>query len=224
MKARGIVFGVLWLLGLLSCRTAPFEEIPLVSVADFDPTEIRDRFARRIPASFRIVNTVSFGFRGHSAVVIGYTEVDTARRTFTVVGLLPAGGVTLFELSEDSEVVDQGFFGEEFTQRREFAQVVREDTRRMYFDRIPGPAAKISKERSRILFREQVRTGEIEYVFAGARPVLVAKRYYEDGRNVWSASYYEYVEQAGKLYPSGIVLEHHDYRYRLVVRLKEIRS
>ena len=224
MKARAIAFGVLWLFGLLSCRTAPFEEVPLVSVEDFDPVEIRDRFARRIPDSFRIVNTVSFHFRGQSAAVIGYTEVDTTRRTFTVVGLLPAGGVKLFELSGDSEVVEQTFAREEFTQQGEFAQVVGEDTRRMYFDRIPGPAAKSSKENSRILFREQVKDGEIEHVFAGAGPVLVEKRYYEDGRNVWSASYYEYVEQAGKLYPSGIVLEHHDYRYRLVVRLKEIRS
>jgi hypothetical protein len=224
MKTRGIAFGLLWLFGLLSCRTAPFEQVPLVSVEDFDPAEIRDRFARQIPVNFRIINTVSFRFRGHSAVVIGYTEVDTTRRTFTVVGLLPAGGGKLFELSGDSEAVEQTFAGEEFTQRREFAQVVGEDTRRMYFDRIPGPAAKISKEGSRILFREQFQAGEIEHAFAGDRPVLVEKRYYEDGRNIWSASYYEYVEKAGKLYPSGIILEHHDHRYRLIVRLKEIRS
>lgn len=224
MSARVTVFGLLWLFGLLSCRTAPFPEIPLVSVENFDPVEIRDGFARRIPDGFRIVNTVSFRFRGRSAAVIGYTEVDATRRTFTVVGLLPAGGVKLFELSGDSEVVEQKYAREEFAQHGEFAQVVGEDTRRMYFDRIPGPAAKISKERSRIVFREKVQAGEIEHVFAGAGPVLVEKHYYEDGRNVWSASYYEYVEQAGKLYPSGIVLEHHDHRYRLVVRLKEIRS
>ena len=61
-------------------------------------------------------------------------------------------------------------------------------------------------------------------MFAGSEGLLVQKCYYESGRKVWSASYYEYRRKHGKLYPDGIILEHHDYGYRLVVRLKEIRS
>ena len=54
--------------------------------------------------------------------------------------------------------------------------------------------------------------------------VLVEKRYYENGRKIWTVSYYEYRRENGKLYPDGIILEHHEYGYRLVVRLREIRS
>ena len=88
----------------------------------------------------------------------------------------------------------------------------------------PVRMATISKERYRILFRQQAEDGEIEYVFGGADGVLVEKRYYEEGRRIWSVSYHEYRRESGKLYPAGIILENHQRRYRLVVRLREIRS
>ena len=161
---------------------------------------------------------------GAAFAALGYTDVDTLEETFTVVGLHPAGGVKLFEVSGDSEDAKSGFALEEFSVRGDLALAVGDDTRRMYFDRIPSPDAKAHKERYRILFRQDEGDGELEYVFAGSDGLLIEKRYYEKGRKRWSASYYEYRRKHGKLYPVGIILEHHDYGYRLVVRLKEIRS
>ena len=66
--------------------------------------------------------------------------------------------------------------------------------------------------------------GTMEYVFAGADPVLIRKRYYREKRNIWDVFYYEYRRENGKLHPGGIVFRHYQYRYQLVMRLKEIRE
>jgi len=209
---------------LVGCRSVPFQETRLVSLAGVDPDWLREQFALAVPVTFRIVNTVTFEFKGHAFAAIGYTDVDTSKQTFTVVGLHPAGGIKLFEISGDSEDVDCRFAVEELSTRGDFARAVADDTRRMYFDRVPSPDAEIFEERLRIVFRQDAAEGEIEYVFAGSDGVLIKKRYYQDGNKIWSVSYYEYRRERGKLYPEGIIFEHHDYGYRLVIRLREIRS
>jgi len=218
------VLGVLGLLCVVGCSSVPFREIELLPVETVDPEEMRGRFALTLPITFRVVTAVTFKFMGRAVAAIGYTDVDTSKRTFTVVGLHPSGGITLFELSGGPDHVESAFALEEFTRLGDFAQAVADDIRRMYFDCVPAPAAEVSKEKGRILFRQQAAEGEIEHVFGGADGVLVRKRYYEKGRKVWTASYYEYRWEQGKLYPAGIVLEHHEYHYQLLVRLKEIRS
>jgi hypothetical protein len=224
LSMRGLVLvglGVFW---LSACSTVPFQEIELVAVAEANPEAVLDEFAVALPERFLIVNTVTFEFKGRAFAAIGYTDVDASQQTFTVVGVHPAGGLKLFEVSGDSEDAQCTFALEELTRWGDFSRVVAEDTRRMYLDRVPGPNATISKERYRILFRQQAEDGEIEYVFGGADGVLVEKRYYEEGRRLWSVSYYEYRRESGKLYPAGIILENHKRGYRLVVRLREIRS
>jgi len=214
----------LGILTVVSCTGVPFREVELVPLEEVDAERVREKFAMALPAAFRIVNTVTFQFRGKAFTAIGYTDVDTLEQTFTVVGLHPAGGVKLFEVSGDSEDVENSFALEEFSIRGDLSRAVGDDTRRVYFDRLPSPDAKAHKERYRILFRQDEGDGELEYVFAGSDGVLVEKSYYEKGRKLWSASYYQYRRENGKLHPEGIIFEHHDYGYRLVVRLKEIRS
>jgi hypothetical protein len=214
----------LGILAILACRSVPFREADLVPLEGADPAAVRDEFAAALPLAFRVVNSVTFQFRGKAFAAIGYTDVDASRRTFTVVGLHPAGGVKLFEVSGDSEAAESGFALKELSAWGDLARAVGDDTRRIYFDRLPSPDAKTSRERHRILFRQDEGPGELEYVFAGSDRLLVEKRYYENGRKLWTASYYEYRRKDGKLYPDGIMLEHHEYGYRLVVRLREIRS
>jgi hypothetical protein len=216
-----VALGVLCIVG---CSTVPFQEVDRVSVDQNDPEKVREQFSLALPIEFRIITTVTFQMKGQSFSALGYTEVDASKETFTVVGLHPAGGMKLFELSGDSERVLCTFALEEFNQRGNFAQAVGEDTRRMYLDRTPAVGAKISKQKDQILFRQRASGGEIEYVFAGSGGVLVEKRYYEGGKKIWSVAYYEYRREKGKLYPAGIILRHHEYGYQLIVRLKEILS
>lgn len=216
-----IGLGALWIAG---CSSIPFQDVELVSLEGVDAEAVREGFAQALPAEFLIVNTVTFHFKRRVFSAIGYTDVDASRRTFTVVGLHPAGGFKLFEVSGDSDEAECTFAVEELSRWGDLAQAVAEDTRRMYFDRVPAPDAEIFKEKYRIRFRQRAADGELEYVFAGVDGILVDKRYYEKGSRIWSVSYYEYRREDGKLYPTGIILEHHKRHYRLVVRLREIRS
>jgi hypothetical protein len=216
-----VALATLWMVG---CSAIPFQAIKPVPVDGLDPDEVRERFSLALPLRFRIVSTVTVQVKGRSFLSIGYTDVDTNRKTFTVVGIHPSGGAKLFELSGDAKNVKSTFILEEFNRRGDLARIVGEDTRRMYFDRLPDPDAKVSKEKHHIIFRQQAENGEIEYVFGGEDGVLVAKHYYEGGRKVWSTSYFEYLRNKGKLYPAGIILENQRWGYQLVVRLKEIRS
>ena len=221
---RRLAFLGIGILGALGCSSVPFRETDLVSFEAVDPEAVREKFALALPVAFQIVNSVTFEFKGRAFAAIGYTQVDTSRETFTVIGLHPAAGVKLFEVSGDSQNADSSFALEAFASQGDIAGAIGDDTRRMYFERLPAAEASISKERERILFRQQAGNGEIEFVFAGRDGVLTRKRYYENGNKIWSVSYYEYRLEEGKLYPEGIILEHHDYGYRLVVRLREIRS
>jgi hypothetical protein len=223
VRIRGLALFGLGILGAVGCSGVPFRQVDLVSLERIDPEAMRERFALALPAAFGIVNTVSFEFKGRAFAAIGYTEVDTFKGTFTVVGLHPAAGVKLFQISGDSETARSSFALEAFAIHGDIARAVGGDTRRMYFERLPGADATVSRERCRIHFRQQEGAGEIEFVFAGSEGLLVEKRYYENGRRVWSVSYYEYRRHHGKLFPNGIILDHHAYGYRLVVRLREIR-
>jgi len=213
----------LTVLGMAGCGTLPFREVELVPLGDVEPETVRGEFAQALPAQFLIVNSVAFHFKGRVFSAIGYTDVDTSTGKFTVVGLHPAGGLKLFEVSGNSEDAECSFALEEFGRWGDLAEAVAEDTRRMYFDRVPAPDAEVSREKYRILFRQRAAEGELEYVFAGAGPTLVEKRYYAQGARLWSASYYEYRREGGKLYPRGIILRDHARGYRLVLRLREIR-
>jgi hypothetical protein len=223
MLCRLALLGV-GILGALGCSSVPFREADLVSLEAVDPEAVRKKFALALPVAFQIVNSVTFEFKGRAFAAIGYTQVDTSKETFTVIGLHPAAGVKLFEITGDARNADSRFALEAFTSRGDIAGAIGDDTRRMYFERVPAAEAGVSKERDRILFQQRAGEGELEFVFAGRDGVLIRKRYYENGSKIWSVSYYEYRLEDGKLYPAGIVLDHHEYGYRLVVRLREIRS
>ena len=224
MTLRRLALLGIGILGALGCSGVPFREVDLVSLEAVDPETMRERFGLALPVAFEIVNTVTFEFKGRAFAAIGYTKVDTSRETFIVIGLHPAAGVKLFEISGDAQNSDSRFALEAFASQGDIARAIGDDTRRMYFERLPAAEASVSKEHHRILFRQQAGEGEIEFVFAGHDGVLIEKSYYENGSKVWSVSYYEYRLDDGKLYPDGIILDHHEYGYRLVVRLREIRS
>jgi len=214
-----------WLLGLcgVGCSSIPFQRVAYVPVDAVQPAAVREEFALSLPLKFQLINTIVFQYGRQAISAIGYTAVDTCEKVFTVAGLNPMG-VKLFELSGDANNVECRFAIKQFTQRGNFARAVADDIRRIYFDRIPGPEAEVYKKKYKIIFRQPTEAGIMEYVFGGIDNVLIEKRYYDGDRRVWSVSYYEYCREKGKLYPAGIILTHHEYRYQLIVRLKEIRS
>ncbi|MCK4389439.1 MAG: DUF3261 domain-containing protein [Desulfobacterales bacterium] len=217
-----IIVGLL-VLSSTGCSSIPFQRVSYIPVDAIEPAAVRREFAQSLPPQFQLVNTIVFQYGRYAISVIGYSAVDTRQKVFTVAGLNPLG-VKLFELSGDANDVECRFAIEEFTRRGNFARAVADDIRRIYFDRVPGPEAKVYKEKYKIIFRQATAAGVMEYVFAGIDNALIEKRYYKGSCRVWTVSYYEYRREKEKLYPAGIILTHHEHQYQLVVRLKEIRS
>lgn len=224
MTMRRLPLATLVIVFLCGCRSPLFQEVKPVPLDEVSPQHVRDTFRSLLPIRSRTINTVVFEFHGHDFTVIGYSDIDARAKSFTVVGLHPAAGFKLFEVSGTAHDVECTFAVQDLVRQGNFAQAVAEDIRRIYFDRVPPPGAKISRGKYRLSFIEQTAGGEVRYVFAGAGAVLVEKSYLEKKRKIWTASYYQYRTVKGRLYPGAIILNDFAQGYRLVVRLKEVRS
>jgi len=215
----------LYILCLTGCASIPFQKTALVPVGLFDPADVRQQFAGSLPSEFQLVTTIEFMYKRHSIPsAIGYIDADIKNKSFTVAGINPIGGCTLFELSMEKDRVDCRFAIEEFTRHGDFANAVADNIKKAYFDCIPAADANVFKKKYTIIFRQPKVSGTMEYVFAGADKVLIEKNYYENNRKVWSVFYYEYQNVNKKLYPAGIIIKHYQYKYNLIVRLLEIRA
>ena len=210
----------LYILCLTCCASIPFQKTALVPVELFDPTDVRQQFAGSLPSEFQLVNTIEFMYKRRSIPsAIGYIAANIKNKSFTVVGINPIGGCTLFELSMEKDRVDCRFAIEEFTRHGDFANVVADNIKKAYFDCIPAADADVFKKKYTIIFRQPKASGTMEYVFAGADKVLIEKNYYENNRKVWSVFYYEYQKVNEKLYPAGIIIKHYQYLYVSSVKL-----
>ena len=215
---------ILFLFCCFACTSSvPFKKIDLVSVNNVDPESVRELFAKSIPLKFRVVNSIVFKYKHRAFSSLGYTDIDLIKKTFKVAGINPMG-FKLFELTGDNQSVDCVFAVQEFKKHSNFANTVGDDIRKIYFDRIPLPEAEVRKKKNKIIFIQQSKTDRIEYVFAGTENVLIEKRFYNQKSLIWSVYYFEYKKENNMLYPGGIILEHHKYKYQLVLRLMEIRS
>lgn len=200
-----------------------FSKASFIPVKDICHYHTAEEFALALPLEFALINTIIFKYRSRAMSAIGYTAANIGEDIFSVVCLNPVG-IKLFELNGDSKSVDCKFAIKELAEKSNFADTIAKDIRKIYFDRVPAPGAEIRKKKHRIIFREPKDEGIMEYVFSGAENFLVQKQYYCRKRRIWSVFYYDYCRKGGKLYPFKIILKHYQYRYQLVVYLKEIRA
>jgi len=207
---------------LYGCSVIPFQKTSNVPMDSVEPLAIVEKFTNNSPVSFEIMNTIVFKYNWNKFSGIGYIYVDTAEKAFRAVCMNPMG-VKLFELSGDKGGIVPHFVLEQFSQQGNFAAMVGEDIRRIYFDLTPSPGAHVKKRKYEIRFREPAGAGSMEYIFAGAGGYLVEKNYYEENALNWGISYYEYLERDGRIYPRGIILNNYKYGYRLTVRLKDVQ-
>lgn len=223
---RGLVLAALGLALLVpaGCAHRPPRTLPPLPEAPVEPRRVVEAFAARLPDPLQVVNTAIFELGWQTMSVLGLTSVDAAQGTFVVVGLYPAGGVKLFEVAGDRVSTQRSFAQPQLLERGDLPAAVAEDTRRIYLDRVPSRDAVSSFEGGVLRFRQPAGAGELEYVFAGPDAALVEKSYREQEHEVWTVRYEGYREQGRHLYAGTIVLEHHDYDYRLTLHLKEIVS
>jgi hypothetical protein len=221
MNRRWMVVAVV--LFCSGCASAPFRPAPRDRLRDSTPMQARDRFESALPGSYQLVNSVVFQFHGFKFSSLGYLAVDASRRSFTLVGMNPAG-VNLFEISGTNEHVASRFAVEGFPHQQALAAAVGQAIREMCFDRVPPAGARMHWHTQEFVFRDRGTNEAVEYFFGGSDGHLVEKRYYRGSRR-WTRriGFYDYQQKAGKLYPGTIVLHDRRYGYSLVVKLKEIR-
>ena len=219
MKKLVIILSIV----ICGCTSLPFRHQNYLSFEGVDPQILRSSFSEKLPTKFELLNSAIFKYSYLSFPALGVTRVDTFNKTLNLAGFNHLG-VMLFELSLDKEgKANCKYALPEFTKHKDFAAFVLNDVQKIYFDRVPPKSAKVKVEKRKIIFKDILNDIETEYVFFGEGRFLAEKNYYEKKRKMWSVFYYEYVLQGGKIYPKGIVLRHYQYRYELIVRLKEIR-
>lgn len=223
---RAVVVATVGLVALAAagCSHPTVRALPRLPEAPVEPRQVVDAFAARLPDPLRVVNTATFEFGWQSLVVLGMTSVDAVHGTFVVVGLHPAGGVKLFEVEGDRDSIRRSFALPPLLEHGDLPAAVAEDTRRIYLDRVPARDAVSTFEDGVLRFRQPSGSGEFVYAFAGPDAALAEKSYREGEHEVWTVRYEDYRAEGGALYAATIVLEHHDYDYRLTLRLKEILS
>ena len=205
------------------CSTLPFQKTNYVSLEGINPEIVRAQFAQRLPHRLEVINSIVFAYRHLKISCLGPLYIDTLTQYIAVVGLNYVG-VKLFELKCDQGAIDVTYLFPELATRNDFAKAVCEDIKKMYCDRIPPPGSKVILEKYKLIFRAPKSDGILEYVFAGRNNLLIEKSFSMDGHKLWSVAYYEYMVKKGKVFPQGIILRQYQYKYNLVVRLKEIRE
>ena len=219
---RRLIFIAAVMLLLPGClNKIPFKKTAFMHVGDVNPWLVRDSFASSLPEKFQLISSTVFTYKMHSFAAIGVTEIDTKNKKFSLASINPMG-LKLFDLSGDEDNVDCHFAMEEFTKQGDFAKIVADNVKNIYFDRIPDKNAKIIKKKKKIIFFKPVNNGIMEYLFGGTGNLLIEKRFKKNGHTIWSVFYFEYISKKGKLHPSGIILKHYNYKYKLVIRLKEV--
>ena len=206
-----------------ACAGIPFEPISYPPVDELDPAAVRLEFSRSLPNKLVVFNSIVIRYRFHTITALGFTRADANDGTFAVVGLMPTG-MKLFEITGTRDSYETLFVQEELLEQGDLPEAVATDIRRIYLDLVPASNSTVTKKADRIVFSEPADGGRVDYVFAGPDGLLVEKHFYEGDQRISTISYHEYRRVGGELYAGGIVLRHHEYRYQLIIRLREVRS
>lgn len=208
---------------ICGCSSIPFRHADYLSFEGIDPQVLRSDFREDVPQEFELLNSAIFKYSFFNFSALGVIRVDAFKKSLDLAGFNHLGAM-LFEISLDSEGrVDCRYALPEFSKHKDFATYVINDIKKIYFDRIPSNSAEVKREKRKVVFKDSLNGGIIEYVFSGEGRFLAEKNYYEKNRRVWSVFYYEYTFKDGKIYPQGIVLKDNKYGYKLIIRIKEIR-
>jgi len=219
MKQIAVVLFVLFL--LTGCESIPFQTPPEELYYAVDPASVKERFRSSIPQNMRLLNTIVFEYNWTTFSGIGFVDVETTERTISLA-CINQMGMKLFEISVDKKNINTIFALPEFTSKGDFAKMVGEDIKRIYFDLVPSDNAEILRKKYALVFNQKDGEGITEYIFSGQGQYLTEKTYFENEEPVWQVSFYEYQSRDEEIYPGGTILKNYKYNYRLIVRLKEI--
>ena len=209
---------------IAGCFSPPFERVELVPLGEVEPVQIAEEFEARLPEYIETdSDSIRFKFLWEDVAALGYARIDREARTFEVLCMNHVG-VQLFHIAGTEDESTLRFALPQLKEIPGFVDSLGEDIRRIYFDMVPGADAEARLSRKRLTLREELDSGRIEYIFAGEPPVLIEKRFRSGlfRRTRWNVEYFEYDDESGRLFPRGVVLHNRPYRYRLIIRARNV--
>jgi hypothetical protein len=188
--------------------------------------QVRQSFAKELPGNFILVSTVVFKYNFLTFSALGVTRINEPGKEFDVTAMTPVG-VKLFEMSVRNGSLTSSFAMPELAARGDISRAVSENIERIYFSRVPPEGTQSGRRGRFMVFSVPSGYGVTEYFFGKEKEdmVLLHKRFLSAGKRAWDVSYSGYFrDKQGKVHPRNIVFTHHAYSYRLLLRVKELRS
>lgn len=162
MKRIAVVLFILFL--ITGCESIPFQKTTDELYSAVDPASVKERFQSSIPQKMRLLNTIVFEYNWRTFSGIGFVDVDIPERACSLA-CINQMGMKLFEISIDRENINTTFALPEFTSKGDFAKMVGEDIRRIYFDLVPSGNAEIIRKKFAVVFNQRDGEGITEYIF-----------------------------------------------------------
>ncbi|MGM0644178.1 MAG: DUF3261 domain-containing protein [Thermodesulfobacteriota bacterium] len=224
MKKYFLLFALILISG---CTAAvPEHNADLPEELSFGRTcrEIRE-YNSNIAKEIEFVNSVRFSFRGESFAAVGPVRLNEEENSFSMAAVSPMG-MTLFQIEVKNGELANSSMIPAFKRFKQAADAVAEDIRRIYFNRdVDTQKAVLKNEPGAVILEiRKDGMGKYEYRFSSTPLVLISKTYYEKGRKVWSAHYYNYTGRGKRIFPLKTFLKHYRNKYALTVETKRIKE
>ncbi len=172
------VLGALLLAAALLCGCTPLPFAvtePVPTRPGVSAAELAARTWTGQPATLRIRQTVLFEFRGRKLPLVGFMVLDSSTLTARLVALNDLG-VKFFDLTVNSQGVEEHFVLPELARFPGFAEAVATSVRRIFLT--PRPAGEDALEVDALEYRLRRREagGTLTFVFGGIGPQWLETR------------------------------------------------
>ncbi|MDF7823382.1 hypothetical protein P4B35_05110 [Pontiellaceae bacterium B12227] len=208
------------MLCLVGCSTIPFEADPKGDFRGLESDAVLADFSAKVGTEFELLESVVFKFFTKGFTGLGYLSVNPAEESYALSCMTPTG-VSIFGLQGRGEDVEPLFVPPQMEKHQDkiFA-AIGADLRRVYLDWLPPADAEVKVKKDRMIFKADGS----EWIFSGLNRRLTEKRFSRGWKTDAIATYYNYEELDGKLYPKGVVLYNKRFHYRIIFHVKEIYS
>ncbi|MBF0384401.1 MAG: hypothetical protein HQL27_00880 [Candidatus Omnitrophica bacterium] len=198
--------------------------LPIRSISRQETQVVLDDFQVRLGDKYEILSSVVFKYKFFTLSSLGLTSIDLPKDYLAVAGITPAG-ITLFKIVSEKGKIIHSFVIPELEKRGDVAKAVSGNIRDIYFDLTPGQLISMVSKGDKLYLKTLVSDGaQNEYVFSEKDRTLLEKRLYKNGKLSWNIYYKNwFADSSGKIHPKDIRLLHREYKYQLLLNLKEAK-
>ena len=212
---------ILALAFLAGCASDPFTRPALPELVKPDAGLMRDEIEHSQAKAFMSDDTVVIEapFRDDMAV-LGVLRVDRGSDAFELMALSHMG-LKLFHVAGDAKGQSIRFAIPPLLEKKDVLDAIALDTRRMYFDLVPGRAATVEVRPAFVRYSLPTPEGMLVYEIGGKPSVLLEKRLEGFWGTRWRIRYFDYSDDAAGRHPRGVILDNSQFHYRIIVKNRQ---